>query len=219
MPQATDTPSSMSPSTSPPAHSNEEWLTALRPPVRAEMVEKLRRILMRGLRNILNGRIRDDVDAVVEDFTQEALIKILDSLDSFRGECRFTTWAQKIAVRTAMVEIRRKRWQDVSLEALLDEDDAPQGLAGMSDDGPNPEEQTTRSILMSNVERIIEEELTQRQKETIRAFTLHLTHGVPLDELARRFNTNRNAFYKLLHDSRKRLKKLLEAEGITLEDI
>jgi RNA polymerase sigma-70 factor (ECF subfamily) len=165
------------------------------------MVEKLRRILMRGLRNILNGRIRDDVDAVVEDFTQEALIKILDSLDSFRGESRFTTWAQKIAVRTAMVEIRRKRWQDVSLEALLDEDDAPQGLAGMSDDGPNPEE------------------LTQRQKETIRAFTLHLTHGVPLDELARRFNTNRNAFYKLLHDSRKRLKKLLEAEGITLDDI
>ena len=35
--------------------------------------------------------------ADIEGFVQNALLKVLDNLTSFRGESRFTTWAQKIA--------------------------------------------------------------------------------------------------------------------------
>lgn len=35
---------------------------------------------------------------VAEDFAQEALLKILDGLDTFRGGSRFTTWAHAVAV-------------------------------------------------------------------------------------------------------------------------
>jgi RNA polymerase sigma-70 factor (ECF subfamily) len=42
---------------------------------------------------------------------------------------------------------------------------------------------------------------------------------MPLDEIARRMGTNRNALYKLLHDARKRLKKRMLAEGLSAKDL
>ena len=43
--------------------------------------------------------------------------------------------------------------------------------------------------------------------------------GVPMDEVARRMKTNRNALYKLMHDARLRLKHRLEAEGLRVEEV
>ena len=93
---------------------NEEWLAALRGPEKEAALGDLRGLLVRGLRAALHGRV-GGVEPSVEDFVQEALLKILDNLDSFRGESRFTVWAQKICVRTAFAEMRRSRWRDVSL--------------------------------------------------------------------------------------------------------
>ncbi len=47
----------------------------------------------------------------LEDFAQDALVKVLDNVQTFRGESKFTTWAQKIAIRVAFSELRRKRWR------------------------------------------------------------------------------------------------------------
>jgi RNA polymerase sigma-70 factor, ECF subfamily len=98
---------------------NEEWLAALRGPEKEAALADLRGLLVRGLRAALHGRV-GGVEPSVEDFAQEALLKILDNLDSFRGESRFTVWAQKICVRTAFAEMRRSRWRDVSLEEVID---------------------------------------------------------------------------------------------------
>jgi RNA polymerase sigma-70 factor (ECF subfamily) len=70
--------------------SNEQWLAALRGPTRDEALAELRVVLMRGLRAALGGQAHR-AESSVEDFVQEALIKILDNLDSFRGECHFST--------------------------------------------------------------------------------------------------------------------------------
>jgi RNA polymerase sigma-70 factor, ECF subfamily len=98
--------------------SNNQWLAALRGPNRDEALADLRVLLMRGLRGALGGQA-NRADSSVEDFAQEALIKILGNLDSFRGECRFTTWAHKICVRTAFAEMRRSRWREVSLDEVM----------------------------------------------------------------------------------------------------
>ncbi|MDP9411906.1 MAG: hypothetical protein M3P70_15710, partial [Actinomycetota bacterium] len=79
---------------------NEQWLAELRPPPRDRALEDLRVLLVRGLRAALQSR-RDVSRETVEDFAQEALVKVLGNLGSFRGESRFTTWAQRIAVRAA----------------------------------------------------------------------------------------------------------------------
>jgi RNA polymerase sigma-70 factor (ECF subfamily) len=43
--------------------------------------------------------------------------------------------------------------------------------------------------------------------------------GMPLEEVARRMDTNRNALYKLIHDARKRLLNSLQNEGFTTEEV
>ncbi len=43
--------------------------------------------------------------------------------------------------------------------------------------------------------------------------------GFPLEEAARRMGTNRNALYKMMHDARLRLKKRLEKEGFTPQEV
>jgi RNA polymerase sigma-70 factor (ECF subfamily) len=44
-------------------------------------------------------------------------------------------------------------------------------------------------------------------------------HDMPLEEVARRMDSNRNALYKLLYDARQRLRRRLEARGLTVEEV
>ncbi|MFW6082632.1 MAG: RNA polymerase sigma factor [Chloroflexota bacterium] len=97
-----------------------QWLAALSEPgpEQETALADLRAFLVRGLSYAMAGRAQV-FDADIEDFVQDALLKILDNLDSFRGESRFTTWAQKIAVHKAFTELRRNCWENVSLEELI----------------------------------------------------------------------------------------------------
>ncbi len=202
----------------PEGRTNEEWLEDLRGPDLDAALADLRSILTRGLRYALINRIPDNqLDDLVEDFVQDALVKILKNLDTFRGESRFTTWAQKIAVRVGLTELRRQRWKDVSLEDLLPEE--PSGdftPAILTDPGASPEEETLRASMMETIQRLIMEELTDRQREAMMAVMIG---GMPLEEVARRMGTNRNALYKVLHDARQRLQKRLAAEGLSPQEV
>ena len=193
---------------------NEAWLEALRGPGRDEALQQLRTILVRGLQAVLAQRVPGRAEALAEDFAQEALVKILESLDTFRSESRFTTWAQKIAVRLAFTELRRKRWQDVSLQDLMPEG-GPTPLAFATAE-PGPAEMTNLRLIVEQVGRVMQEALSERQRT---ALTAVMVHEMPLEEVARRMDTNRNALYKLLHDARKRIKKELEKRGISPEEI
>jgi RNA polymerase sigma-70 factor (ECF subfamily) len=196
---------------------NQEWLDNLRGHQQSQAIEDLRSILVRGLRYSLSTRIQGELDVLVEDFVQDALIRIIDKIDTFRGESQFTTWAQKIAVRVAYSELRRQRWKDISLEDLLPEDSEGDFTPAILADGtPDPEQQTTQRDMFELVIRLINEELTAKQRQVMMAI---MAGGMPLEEVARRMDTNRNALYKLLHDARKRLQLSLEAQGLTPEGI
>ena len=197
--------------------SNEQWLTELRGPERDWALTDLRVVLVRGLKGALRGRVRQGLDETAEDFAQETLVKIMANLDTFRGESRFTTWAQRIAVMTASTELRRKRWRDVSLQEVLDRYGTNSGESDrLADEQPTPEQLTMRSTMVATVRRFVDEELTDKQREAIVAV---MFEGMPLEEAARRMGTNRNALYKLMHDARKRLKKRMEAEGLSAQDV
>jgi RNA polymerase sigma-70 factor (ECF subfamily) len=194
---------------------NQEWLDDLRGPGRDEALADLRAILFRGLGYALASRADVD-DALLEDFVQDALLRILDNLETFRGESRFTTWAQKIAVRVAYTELRRHRWRDLSLEDIIE----PQGLDFVPDflvdpEAP-PDQQAIQRLFLEDVKRLIATELTDKQRQALVAIRIR---GMPMAEVARKMGTNRNALYKLLHDARQRLKSRMEAEGLSAEDV
>ncbi|MBA3616655.1 MAG: sigma-70 family RNA polymerase sigma factor, partial [Rubrobacteraceae bacterium] len=187
---------------------NEEWLAALRGSGQDRAIGDLRAVLVRGLKVTFGGRVRG-LDETAEDFAQDALIKVLNNLDSFRGESRFTTWAQKVAVRVAYTELRRRRWRDVSLQETLERHAGAGGEpALLTDRASSPERETARKMMVETLQSFIAEELTDRQREAMVAV---MFEGMPLEEAARRMQTNRNALYKLLHDARKKLKRRIEA--------
>ena len=178
-----------------------------------EALADLYELLVRGLRAALGG-YGGGVDANVEDFAQEALIKITGNLDSFRGESRFTTWAQKIAMNVALTELKRRRWRDVSLQDLFAQREAAD--RGPADTQLSPEQLAYQNMVPGELRRMIDEELTDRQREAVVAVILE---GMPISEVAKRMGTNQNALYKLLHDARRKLKRGMEAAGLSPQEV
>lgn len=196
---------------------NQQWLADLRGPEKDQAISDLREILLRGLRAALANRIRKDLEFVVEDFVQEALLKVLDNLDSFRGESRLTTWAQKIAIHVAYTELRRRRWQDISLQEMVENQDGIDFTpAILKDPDVTPEKQVTRHAMMDFVMRMIDEELTERQRQAMVAV---IFNGIPMAEVARRMDTNRNALYKLIYDARQRLQRSMIENGVSPQEV
>jgi RNA polymerase sigma-70 factor (ECF subfamily) len=63
---------------------------------------------------------------------------------------------------------------------------------------------------------MMQEDLTERQRTAMMAI---MAGGMPLEEVARRMDTNRNALYKLLHDARKRMRDRLLEKGLSPQDV
>jgi RNA polymerase sigma-70 factor (ECF subfamily) len=195
---------------------NAEWLSDLQGQDREQALGDLRGLLIRGLRYALaNWPAVGEQD--IEDFAQEALLKIIGALDSFQGQSQFTTWAIRIGVNVAFSELRRRRWRNFSLQDFTAQYGNGELIPyALVDAGASPSEQATQRVLLETVQRVIAEELTERQQQALTAVMLG---GVPMAEVARRMGTNRNALYKLIHDARCRLKDRLLGIGLSPEEI
>ena len=169
------------------------------------------------LRELLRAKLRhafaSSGDDFIEDITQDALLKIHSQLDAFEGRSKFTTWALTIAVRVGYTELRRLRWKDVSLEQVTGKSDSVD--AGRVDSQNEPAASAARKQLVDAVHAIIDEKLTQKQRDVLQAELA----GMPQEEIGRRLGMKRNAIYKLTHDARKKLKKELELRGYSQEDL
>lgn len=200
---------------------NEQWLHDLRAngPERDRAITDLQTILVSGLQRGLLHRVNTSIpefETQAEDFAQEAVLKIIDNLDSFAGRSKFTTWAHKIAVSVALTELRRKRWQDRSLEGLTSDAEGDYTPSLAADPAPAPENRLERTEAIAKVQKLIAEALTEKQRTALVASAID---GLSTNELAQKMNMNPNALYKLLHDARLRLKKDLAQDGLTPADI
>lgn len=196
------------------ARDNASWIRDLASQSRNQTraLNDLRRILLGGLARSLRGSHQVN-RAFLEDVVQEAIVKILANLDSFKGNSRFTTWAMAIAVRVAMSNLRRKYWHDISLEDVAQKPRVT--LRSETEQNPGPDQQAEQQAILETLQRLIDEQLTARQRLAIQAELA----GMPTEEIADRLGSNSNAVYKLLHDARKRLKGELEAWGYSVEDV
>lgn len=200
---------------------NDEWLTQLAAPgpERDAALADLRIILLRGLRRGLLRRVNTGVpefDTQADDFVQEALLKILDNLDTFAGRAKFTTWAHKIAVTVALTELRRKRWQDTSLDGIMDTEDGVFTPSFAADPAPAPASVTERTDMLRRIQKLIDEELTEKQRTAVNAAIIQ---GLSTRQVAADMDMTPNALYKLIHDARLRLKKAMAEKNLTPADV
>lgn len=203
------------------ARTNEAWLSDLRSSgeAREAALEDLRSIIHKGLPYALSRWLSPDqpqFNSLVDEVTQETLLRVLDQLNSFEGRSQFTTWVHKIAVRIALTELRRKRWRDASLDELTENEDLPPPPGLLADPQAGPETSAERADMIVRVRRIIDEELTERQRQ---ALLLLGVQDMPMEDAARKLKTNRNALYKLLHDARLRLRNRLSMEDINAHEV
>jgi RNA polymerase sigma-70 factor (ECF subfamily) len=193
---------------------NEEWVQALSAPVDESAVDQLRKKLIRGLKPALQKYVDRELDQFVEDVAQDALLKILDNMDSFRGDSKLITWAMKIAVREGLTELRRKKYDDSYIEDFKHPDDEGRNELSsitFATDLPNPDEATHEQMVLKKVLDIINNDLTDKQRQAIKALMIQ---GLSVTVVAEQMNTNRNALYKLVHDARLKIKNQLELKGI-----
>ncbi len=188
-------------------YSDESWIAKLssdgaeQAAALIELSSALDHRLRCALGNRLSGR-----NEFLEDITQEAVLKVLQSLDQFQGRSKFMSWATTIAVRTAFTELRRRRWKDVSLEEVT----ADAGDVAAAVDSRNDSDTVTEwQRLVNTMYQIVNTKLSTKQRDAL----LAELKGMPQEEIGRRMGSNRNAVYKLTHDARKQLKRHLEAAG------
>jgi RNA polymerase sigma-70 factor (ECF subfamily) len=206
----------------PTTRDNETWLADLQASgmQRDSALADLRATLVRVLPGALARWLSPETghfDAFLEDVIQETLMRVIDRLATFEGRSQFTTWVYKIAIRIALNELRHRKWKEVSLDGLEEgnePDEMPSERFASSD--AHPESALERKDAMELVKQIFEEELTPRQRAAMMAINVR---GVPMEEVARRMGTNRNALYKMMHDARLRLKGRLEREGFRPEEL
>lgn len=201
--------------------SNETWLSDLRAEGerKSAALNDLRTVIHKGLPYALSRWLspsQPQFEALIEEVTQETLLRVLDQLDTFEGRSQFTTWVHKIAVRIALTELRRKRWRDSSLDELTENEDVPPPQGLLADSQAGPAVTAERADMLARVRRVIEEELTERQRQ---ALVLLGLQDMPMEDAARKLKTNRNALYKLLHDARLRLRTRLAAEDISAHEV
>ena len=191
---------------------NDNWVSRLKDTgdARDEAITELRSVLMRGLSATCRNRYGNKVQA--EDVIQETLLKVLDKLDTFEGRSKFTTWALTIAVRIAISEMRRKHFQDVSMDSLLPDNMQFEPVAAAE---PSAGSEQEKSNLLTKLRNLIDTDLTEKQRHAMHA----LLNGMPVEIFAEKTGSNRNAVYKLIHDARVKLRQGFEQAGYKAEDI
>jgi RNA polymerase sigma-70 factor (ECF subfamily) len=154
------------------------------------------------LRGLLHAADAAAVDDLAQQAADDAMVAVLRKLPTFEGRSRFTTWVYKFAVLQAGVAVRSQAWRhrEVPLPDTLP----------LADTGASPTELTEATQLADAVRRAIATQLTPHQRRVVLAL---LVEDVPIDVLADRLGSSRNALYKALHDARQRLRAALVASG------
>lgn len=164
----------------------------------------------RRLAEQLFNRVRDVAhylaagDPEAEDYAQLAMIEILGAAGSYRGDSALSSWSERIAIRTVMRHIKRRRFRTgiVRFEAEVE--------VGMT-------ESLESDVLRDRVSRRVTELLGHlRPKQRVTVF-LKLIAGYSLEETAAITGASRHAVEYRLRKGRAHLARLIKRDPLLKE--
>jgi RNA polymerase sigma-70 factor (ECF subfamily) len=188
-----------------------DWVQALSIPGPGQdhAMSSLHQMMLRAARHqvrrmgpVLAGIGVERLEEIANQAADEAMMAVLAKLHTFEGRSRFTTWAYKFAILQCATEVRRFVWSHRDVE--LDDD------AQIHERGLSPASYVEAADLAGAVRVAIDVALTPHQRRITIAL---LVDDIPIDVLAQRLGTNRNALYKTVHDARTRLRAHLITSG------
>ncbi len=138
-------------------------------------------------------------DAEVDDLAQDALIAVLSGLRTFRGDASFTTWADRVVVRSTLAWLRKRRADPM---ATATRDDAELGAATVTGDEYLARREAVRALdLLSPDQRYV--------------LVMHHVLEMTVPEIADELRVSGETVRSRLRLAKARLRQRQEEEGNT----
>lgn len=141
-------------------------------------------------------------DPDLDDHVQLAMIEILDAAGSYRGESTLETWAERIAVRTAMRQINRRRFR--AKVVILD----PGPEAASRE--PAPEHLAARHRISLRIAELLEDLAPERRQ----VLTLRLVMGYGIGEISSMTGMKINTVRDRLAVARRQLRQRIQRDPL-----
>ena len=153
--------------------------------------------------NTCLGIVKSEEDA--EDLAQEVFVQVYQSIGSFKGESKFSTWLYRIATTKSLDHERKKKRKKRFgfVKSIFGEDAQVEvNPPDFNHPGVVLDKKENAAILFRAVEK-----LPENQKI---AFVLSKVEGLSYQEISDIMQTSVSAIESLLHRAKNNLKKILE---------
>ena len=154
--------------------------------------------------------------AEAEELTQESFLQLFRKIGTFRGESAFSTWLHRLAFNIVLMRLRKRNYQVVSLDEMLEPGEKTAGLEKYI---ASRDLRLCGTVDRMDLERTIEQ-LPQGYKTV---FILHDVQGYEHNEIAAMRGCSVGNSKSQLSKARARMRRLLqtathEKEHATSED-
>jgi RNA polymerase sigma-70 factor (ECF subfamily) len=162
-----------------------------------QLVEKYQHMVF----NTVLGIVQQTEEA--EDTAQEVFIQLYQSIQTFRGDSKFSTWLYRIAVTKALEVERKKKAKKRfnQVKQLIGMQTAAETVTDFYHPGIALHQKEEAAILMKAIKQ-----LPENQKA---AFILIKTEGLSYEEVSKILNTSIKGIEALMHRAKENLRKIL----------
>jgi RNA polymerase sigma-70 factor (ECF subfamily) len=145
---------------------------------------------------------------LAEDLAQETFVKVLNALESYRPEHKFSSWIFKIANNAAIDQLRRRELDTLSLEGAPDaltEERREATALQLADRGESPLEELAARELGGQIEAAI----AGLRPEYRACILLRHVEGLPYEDIAASLGLPLGTVKTYIHRARKELQDQL----------
>jgi RNA polymerase sigma-70 factor (ECF subfamily) len=144
-----------------------------------------------------------------EDLAQDTFIKVLNAIDRYKPEYKFSSWIFKIAHNTALDDVRRKEIPTLSLDGsphIANAEEAAAHAPVVASDDPSPEDSVEHGWMGQEIEAAI----ATLRDEYRTAIVLRHIEDLPYEEIAEIMAVPLGTVKTYIHRARKELREQLE---------
>jgi len=188
------------------ALSDQEVVALAREGREAAYPELVRRY-ERPVFSLIYRMVRDR--ALAEDLAQDTFVKVLNALESYRSEYKFSSWIFKIANNVAIDQLRRRELDTLSLDGSPDartQQEVEATALQAADRGESPLEELEARELGSVIERAI----ARLRPEYRSCILLRHVEGRSYEEIAATLDLPLGTVKTYIHRARHELREYLE---------
>jgi len=139
-----------------------------------------------------------------EDVLQNAFVKAFQNLPDFRGDSRFYTWLVRITINEALMNLRRRRSNEVSMDESQQAADTTVPLE-IKDQAANPE----KRYLQHEVQRILAATINELEPSYQAVVQLRDVEGLSTEQTAQALDLTSSAVKTRLQRARMKLRESL----------